>query len=69
MVTYKPLWHTLIDKGMGKMELAHRTGMSNSTLNRLNKDKHVKLEVIERICIALDCPIEAVVKIKKDLDE
>ncbi len=68
MVTYKPLWHTLIDRDMGKMELARRVGMSNSTLNRLNKGKHVKLEVIERICIALDCPIESVVEIRKDPD-
>ena len=44
-------------------------GMSNSTLNKLNKNQYVALEVIERICLALDCSIADVVKIEKDPDE
>ena len=43
-------------------------GMSNSTLNKLNKNQYVALEVIERICLALDCAIADVVEIKKDPD-
>ena len=58
MVTYKPLWHTLIDRGVKKMELVERVGMSRATLSKLNNDNYVALEV-------LDCPIEAVVEIKK----
>ena len=69
MVTYKPLWHTLIEKGVKKMELVRMVGMSNSTLNKLNKNQYVALEVIERICLALDCSIAEVVEIKKDPDE
>ena len=44
-------------------------GMSNSTLNKLNKNQYVALEVIERICLSLDCSIADVVEIKKDPDE
>lgn len=66
MVTYKPLWHTLIDQGMKKMELVERVGMSRATLSKLNNDNYVALEVLDRICKELDCPIEAVVEIKKD---
>lgn len=68
MVTYKPLWHTLIDRGMKKMELVERVGMSRATLSKLNNDNYVALEVLDRICKELDCPIEAVVAIKKDPD-
>ncbi len=68
MISYKPLWHTLIEKGVKKMELVEMTGMSSGTLSKLNKDKNVALDVIERICLALDCPVEAVVKIEKDPD-
>lgn len=68
MISYKPLQHTLIEKGVKKMELVKMVGMSNSTLNKLNKNQYVALEVIERICLALDCPIEAVVRIEKDPD-
>ena len=65
----KEVQHTLIEKGVKKMELVKMVGMSNSTLNKLNKNQYVALEVIERICLALDCPIEAVARIEKDPDE
>lgn len=66
MVSYKPLWHTLIEKGIKKMELVKMVGMSSSTLAKLNNDNYVALEVIDRICQTLDCRIEDVVEIKKN---
>lgn len=66
MVSYKPLWHTLIEKGIKKMELVKLVGMSSSTLAKLNNDNYVALEVIDRICQTLDCRIEDVVEIKKN---
>jgi len=68
MISYKPLQHTLIDKGVKKMELVKLVGMSSSTLSKLNNNGYVALEVLERICLALDCPIEAVLEIVKDPD-
>lgn len=68
MVSYKPLWHTLIEKGIKKMELVKRVGMSSSTLAKLNNDNYVALEVIDRICQVLDCRIEQVVEKKKNPD-
>jgi DNA-binding Xre family transcriptional regulator len=68
MISYKPLWHTLIEKGVKKMQLVKMTGMSSGTLAKMNNDKNVALDVIERICLALDCRIEEVVEIKKDPD-
>lgn len=68
MVSYKPLWHTLIEKGIKKMELVKMVGMSSSTLAKLNNDNYVALEVIDRICQTLDCRIEDVVEIKKNPD-
>jgi DNA-binding Xre family transcriptional regulator len=66
MISYKPLWHTLIEKGVKKMELVKLTGMSSGTLAKLNNEKNVALDVIERICLALDCSVQDVVEIKKD---
>ena len=66
MISYKPLWHTLIEKGVKKMELVKLTGMSSGTLAKLNNDKNVALDVIERICFALDCRIEDVVEVVRD---
>ena len=68
MITYKPLWHTLIEKGVKKMELAEMIGISSGTLAKLSRDQYVALEVIERICNALECPVEAVIEISKDVE-
>ena len=65
MISYKPLQHTLIDKGIKKMELVKMVGISSSTLSKLNNDEYVALEVIERICITLNCKIEQVIEIRK----
>jgi DNA-binding Xre family transcriptional regulator len=51
---------------ISKMELVKLVGMSSSTLAKLNNDNYVALEVIDRICQALDCRIEDVVEIKKN---
>ena len=64
MVSYKPLWHTLIDREMKKMELVEKVGMSRATLSKLNNDQYVSLEVLDRICEVVECPIQDVVKIE-----
>jgi DNA-binding Xre family transcriptional regulator len=69
MISYKPLQHTLIDKGVKKMELVKRVGMSNSTLSKLNKYEYVALEVLERICLALGCEIKDVVKVSPNSEK
>ena len=65
MVSYKPLWHTLIDRDMKKMELVEKVGMSRATLSKLNNDHMSRWEVLDRICEVLECPIQDVVKIEE----
>lgn len=69
MVTYDPLWHLLIDRKMGKLELCKTAGIATSTLAKLGKNEHVALSILEKICLALDCRIEQVVEIKKGAGE
>lgn len=65
-ISYKPLWHLLLEKDMKKLELRDLVGMSNNTLARLGKNEGVSMDVLERICIALDCRIEDIVEFVKD---
>lgn len=65
-ISYKPLWHLLLERDMKKLELRDLIGMSNSTLAKLGKNEPVSMDIIEKICIKLDCRIEDVVEIKKD---
>ena len=65
-ISYKPLWHLLLEKEMKKMEFRDVVGISNGTLARLGKNDPVSLDVIEKICITLGCNIEDVVQILPD---
>lgn len=65
-ISYKPLWHLLLERDMKKLELRDLIGMSNSTLAKLGKNEPVSMEILEKICIKLDCRIEDVVEIKLD---
>jgi len=54
-VSYKRLWHLLIDKNLKKNDLLDATGMSSSTLARMVAGEPVTVELLLRICTALDC--------------
>ncbi len=65
-ISYKPLWRLLLEKDMKKLDLRDLVGMSNNTLARLGKNEGVSMDVLERICVALDCRIEDIVEFVKD---
>lgn len=60
MITFNPLWETLKSKDMNKGDLQKATGLSSSTIAKLSKNASVMLDVVDRICIALDCNVENV---------
>ena len=62
-ISYSRLWKLLIDKKMNKTDLKTVAGISNSTLAKMGRDETVSMEVIERICDALNCRVEDVVEI------
>ena len=65
MITFDPLWQTLQAKSLNKGNLQKLTKLSSTTIAKLAKNEVVKLDVVERICEALDCQIQDVVTIKK----
>ena len=66
MISYTPLWHTLINKGMNKGDLKNMTGLSFGTISSMGKKEPVNLKQIDRICKALHCKIEDVIEYKED---
>ena len=66
MISYTPLWHTLINKGMNKGDLKNMTGLSFVTIASMGKNEQVNLKQIDRICKALHCKIEDVIEYKED---
>ena len=52
-VSYGPLWKTLIDKKMTKLELREAANLSKGTITKMGKDEPVNLEIVLRIATAL----------------
>ncbi len=65
-VSYKPLWHTLIEKDMNREDLKKAANITSNVVARMGKNEYVNLESIEKICLALDCKIEDVIEIIKE---
>lgn len=65
-ISYKPLWHQLVERNMKKLEFRDYVGISNGTLAKLGKNEPVAMDVIDKICTRLNCKIEDVVQIVSD---
>ena len=55
--SYKKLWKLLIDLDMSKTDLRLKAGISTMALAKLGKNENVSLDVLKKICKALDCNI------------
>ena len=65
-ISYKPLWHLLVEKEMNKEDLKKTANITSNIVSRMSKNAYVNLDSIEKICLALDCRIEDVVEIIKN---
>ena len=68
-VTYKKLFHLLIDRGISASELTEQAGFSANILTRLRRDQYVSLDSIEKICLALNCKVDDVLEFTSDEKE
>lgn len=64
--SYNKLWKLLIDKNMMKKDLITKTGMTSSTMAKLGKNQAVSMDILARICKALDCNIGDIVDVIKE---
>ncbi len=63
---YKKLWHILLDRDMKKKKLAQIAGVSIYTINKLNKNENVTVEVLGKICRALNCTLDDIMEFEED---
>ena len=61
-VTYKKLFHLLIDKGMTNAELMEKAGFSANIITRIKRDNYISLDTIEKICKTLDCGVDDILE-------
>lgn len=67
--SYKRLWKLLIDKELSKKQLAELAGISQYTVNKLNKGESVATETLSKICDALQCKIEDICEVESSNKE
>jgi DNA-binding Xre family transcriptional regulator len=61
---YNKLFKLLIDKGMRKGELCKAANVSGGTLFKLTKRENVYMDILIRICDALDCEISDIMDLE-----
>ena len=65
-VSYKKLFKMLIDRDMKKKTLCEKAKVSQGTISRMAKDEPVSMEIVAKICLALDCTLDDIVEIIPD---
>lgn len=65
-VTYKKLFKLLIDRDLKKQDLAEKAKISAATISKMAAGDNVTMEVVEKVCRALDCTFDDVAEIVPD---
>ncbi len=62
-VSYNKLWKLLIDKNMSKTQLIKDAHISTNAMAHLGKNEDVRVEVLVKICAALNCSMDDIMEI------
>ena len=62
---YKKLWKLLIDKNLKRTDLKKLAGISSASLAKLGKDENVSMDVLQKLCMALNCDIGYIVEMQR----
>ncbi len=65
-VSYNKLFKLLIDRKMKKKDLREKAGIGSSTMTKLANDENVTVEVMAKICTALNCKMDDIIDIIPD---
>lgn len=60
-ITYKPLWHTLIERGWTKNKLRIEAGLTTNIVANIGNDKGISMDTLAKICETLNCEITDVI--------
>ena len=66
---YKKLWKLLIDKNLKRTDLKKLAGISSGSLAKLGKDENVSMDILQKICAALECNIGDIMELVPEKDE
>lgn len=65
-VTYKKLFHLMIEKDMTNAQLQQQAGFSANIITRLKRNGYISLESVESICRVLNCKVDEILEFVPD---
>lgn len=69
MISYKPFLKLLIDKNIKKQDLVNAKILSWATMAKIDKNKNISLDVINKICNHLNCQTNDLIEHIPDREE
>lgn len=68
-VSYKKLFHMMIEKEMTNSELQQKAGFSANIITRLKRNGYISLESVESICRVMNCGVDDILEFVSDNKE
>lgn len=65
-VSYKKLFHLLIEKDITNNQLMQRANFSGNIITRLKRNQYISLESLENICRVLECGVDDLLEFISD---
>ena len=65
-ISYKKLWHLLLDKDMKKKDIIAAAEITDYTMRKLNNNEDVPVSVLAKISQVLGCQIQDIIEILPD---
>ena len=65
-VNYNKLWKLMIDEGINKTQLCKKAHVSTNAMAKLGRNEDVRVDVLAKICVALNCSVDDIMEIIPD---
>jgi len=65
-VSYKKLFHLLIERDMTTAQLQQQAGFSANIITRMKRNGYLSLDTIENICRTLNCGVDDILDFVPD---
>ncbi len=66
MISYEPLWETMRQQGVTTYALIKKYNIPVSTIHSLKHNRNITMLTLEKLCVALNCTADSVVKFEED---
>ncbi len=66
MISYKPFYQTLFNKGLTEYYLIFKQGLSANTLHRMKHGEAISTKTLDTLCYILDCRVEDIIEFVKE---